>query len=201
MTPDEMKSYQCRRVGSSLTQWRMAVQIYEWTPPRNSGGIPSVSIIFSLRIEMSRLTRDGTAEPVSRDQILRPKRGQGKTIFPVQLTTSKIGNLTEFILTLLNVMTIHKPMMYSYRISLPIAGSCSSPRLSRTAKCPILTSLPCLTSSSDMRRKWHIFYKCRPLYSATVSRTRLKRKRLVLVGRIFSHVSYGMHLETCYRKR
>ena len=31
---------------------------------------------FSLRMEMSRLTRDGTAEPVSRDQILRCERGQ-----------------------------------------------------------------------------------------------------------------------------
>ena len=31
---------------------------------------------------MSRLTRDGTAEPVSRDQILRHVRGQGKIPFP-----------------------------------------------------------------------------------------------------------------------
>ena len=31
---------------------------------------------------MSRLTRDGTAEPVSRDQILRHERGQGKFYFP-----------------------------------------------------------------------------------------------------------------------
>ena len=31
---------------------------------------------------MSRLTRDGTAEPVSRDQILRRERGQGNIIFP-----------------------------------------------------------------------------------------------------------------------
>ena len=30
---------------------------------------------------MNRLTRDGTAEPVSRDQILRHARGQGN-IFP-----------------------------------------------------------------------------------------------------------------------
>ena len=30
---------------------------------------------------MSRLTRDGTAEPVSRDQILRHERGQGKIHF------------------------------------------------------------------------------------------------------------------------
>ena len=56
---------------------------------------------------MSRLTRDGTVEPVSRDQILRNARGQGDIIFPVQLTTSRIGNLTRLIHTLLYVMTIH----------------------------------------------------------------------------------------------
>ena len=33
-------------------------------------------------MEVSRLTRDGTAEPVSRDQILRHARGQGNIIFP-----------------------------------------------------------------------------------------------------------------------
>ena len=37
---------------------------------------------FSLSMEMSRLTRDGTAEPVSRDQILRHARGQGNMNFP-----------------------------------------------------------------------------------------------------------------------
>ena len=58
-------------------------------------------------MEMSRLTRDGTAEPVSRDQILRHARGQGNILFPVQLTTSRIGNLTRLIHTLLYVMTIH----------------------------------------------------------------------------------------------
>ena len=31
---------------------------------------------------MSRLTRDGTAEPVSRDQILRRGSGQGNIKFP-----------------------------------------------------------------------------------------------------------------------
>ena len=33
-------------------------------------------------MEMSRLTRDGTAEPVLRDQILRLERGQGNIILP-----------------------------------------------------------------------------------------------------------------------
>ena len=37
---------------------------------------------FSLSMEMCRLTRDGTAEPVSRDQILRRERGQGNIHFP-----------------------------------------------------------------------------------------------------------------------
>ena len=45
--------------------------------------------IQPLSMEMSRLTRDGTAEPVSRDQILRHARGQGNIIFPVQLTTTE----------------------------------------------------------------------------------------------------------------
>ena len=50
---------------------------------------------------LSRLTRDGTAEPVPQDQILRRERGQGKQIIsPLQLTTSRIGNLTRLILTL-----------------------------------------------------------------------------------------------------
>ena len=34
------------------------------------------------QIQMSRLTRDGTAEPVSRDEILRHSRGQGNINFP-----------------------------------------------------------------------------------------------------------------------
>ena len=40
------------------------------------------------------MTRDGTAEPVSRDQIFKEI-----LISPVQLTTSRIGNLTGLILT------------------------------------------------------------------------------------------------------
>ena len=56
---------------------------------------------------MSGLTLDGTAEPASRDQIFRYERGSGKipngdrekNIFPVQLTTSRIGSLTRLIFT------------------------------------------------------------------------------------------------------
>ena len=35
----------------------------------------------SLSMEMSRLIRDGTVEPVSRDQNLRRERGKGNTLF------------------------------------------------------------------------------------------------------------------------
>ena len=35
-----------------------------------------------LSMEMSRLTQDGTAEPVSRDQIIRRERGQGNIHYP-----------------------------------------------------------------------------------------------------------------------
>ena len=37
--------------------------------------------VFSLNMEMSRLTRDGIGEPVSRDRVLRRERGQGKKTF------------------------------------------------------------------------------------------------------------------------
>ena len=39
---------------------------------------------------MSRLTRDVTAEPVLRGQIIRPNGDREMLIFPVQLTTSRI---------------------------------------------------------------------------------------------------------------
>ena len=42
----------------------------------------SKTTIFSLSLKMSRLTRDGTAEPVSRDQTLKRERGQENIHFP-----------------------------------------------------------------------------------------------------------------------
>ena len=43
----------------------------------------------------------------SRETKLPGTHGDGNIIFPVQLTTSRIGNLTRLIHTLLYVMTIH----------------------------------------------------------------------------------------------
>ena len=42
----------------------------------------SYAIYNTHTMEMSRLTRGGTAEPVSRDQVLRHARGQGNIHFP-----------------------------------------------------------------------------------------------------------------------
>ena len=57
---------------------------------------------------MRRLTRDGTVEPVSRDQIFRREREQKKIIlFLFQLTTSRIGNLTRSIHNLDICVTIY----------------------------------------------------------------------------------------------
>ena len=45
-------------------------------------------------MEMSRLTRDGTAEPVTRDQIMRHARGQGNIHFPY--SADKRAGLASF---------------------------------------------------------------------------------------------------------
>ena len=67
-----------------------------WTPPRKSWGIPKGNIRFSLSWvwRMSRITRDGTAEPVLRDQLSGANGDREILIFPVRLATSRIGNLT-----------------------------------------------------------------------------------------------------------
>ena len=92
---------------------------------------------------MSRLTRDGTAEPVSRDQIIRHARGQGNIIFPVQLTTSRIGNLTRLIHTLLYVMTIHTYIYTSSIIDPPLGGRCEWHRMTRMTgpDCAVMCNL------------------------------------------------------------
>ena len=65
-----------------------------------------VSTRFSLSVEMSKLTRDGTAEPVSRDQILRREREKGDINFPCSADHEQDWQLY--------VMTVHT---YEYLIS------------------------------------------------------------------------------------
>ena len=56
---------------------------------------------------MSRLTRDGTAEPVSRDQILRHVRGQGNINFSCSADHEQNWQPYPVDHTLLYVITIH----------------------------------------------------------------------------------------------
>ena len=71
-------------INSGLTRWRMAVlnKQMDAAAERGMNPVRKKSTKFSLSMEMSRLTRDGAAEPVSRDQILRRERGQGNFHFP-----------------------------------------------------------------------------------------------------------------------
>ena len=59
-----------------------------------------------MDMEMSRLARDGTAEP-RETKFSGANRDREMSIFPVHLTTSRIGNLTWLILTLAICGTIH----------------------------------------------------------------------------------------------
>ena len=55
---------------------------------------------ISLSIEMTRLTRDGLPKPSGETKFSGVNGDREMFVFPVQLTTSRIGNLTRLILTL-----------------------------------------------------------------------------------------------------
>ena len=55
---------------------------------------------------MSKLTRDGTADPVSRDQIIMHERRQGKKHFPCQADHEHVWHPFPVDPYLLEVMTI-----------------------------------------------------------------------------------------------
>ena len=56
---------------------------------------------------MARLKRDGIAEPIPRDQILRRERAQGNINFPCSADRGQDWQPYPLIHTLLYVMTIH----------------------------------------------------------------------------------------------
>ena len=59
---------------------------------------------------------DGTAEPISRHQVLSANADMEMFIFPVQLTTSRIGNLTRLIHTFAVCVTIHSSMVVALEL-------------------------------------------------------------------------------------
>ena len=58
---------------------------------------------------MSRLARDRKAKPVSRGEFFSQGRGQGKSISPVQLTTSRIGNQARLVYTRIAISDNYAP--------------------------------------------------------------------------------------------
>ena len=61
---------------------------------------------LSVENEQADAGRDDRTR-LARPNSQRRERGQGNLDFPVQLTTSRIGNHTRLIHTLLKVLTIH----------------------------------------------------------------------------------------------
>ena len=84
------------------------------------GEIPQVGTRFSLSMEMSRLARDGTTEPVSSrgDQILMRKRGQGNINFPCSadhvqdLQPYSVDPYYCFMCVTIHTLTYYIPGMY-----------------------------------------------------------------------------------------
>ena len=71
--------------------------------PRKAGRIPRVSTRFSLSMENVQTDPDGMGQsnPSRETKISGAKRDKEIFLFPVQLTTSRIGNITRLIRPLL----------------------------------------------------------------------------------------------------
>ena len=111
----------CRSIPStaigSVLNYRITQLHSDGVHCRESAGTRPVVVKVSLNMEMSRLARDGTSEPVWRDQILRHVvRGhRGILIIPVQLTMSRIGNLTRLIHSLLPGICYDRTYTHKFR--------------------------------------------------------------------------------------
>ena len=95
-------------IGTQLRDPINSGLIHKWTPPRNSGGIPEVSIRFSLSVEneqadTGRDCRTRLARPDSQART----RTEKYSFFRVQLTTCRIGSRTRLIHTLAICVTLH----------------------------------------------------------------------------------------------
>ena len=74
----------------------------KWTPWQKAGGTPGVSTRFNLSVENEQADagRDGRTRLARPNSQARTGTAAGeKNIFPAQLNTSRIGNLTRLIHT------------------------------------------------------------------------------------------------------
>ena len=90
--------------------------INKWTPPRNSEGVSHP--IQPEYWEWAGWRGTGWLSPSRETKFSGTYGDKGIFIFPVQLTTSRIGNLTRLIHTLLYVMTIiyHCRFLFVWRV-------------------------------------------------------------------------------------
>ena len=73
--------------------------INKWTPPRKSGGIPCAITRFSLSVEIEQADagRDGRTRLAETKFSGANGDKEMLFIFPVQLTTSRVGSLIRLI--------------------------------------------------------------------------------------------------------
>ena len=90
-------------INSGLTPCRIWFELMNGRRRGNQEESCELITSFSLSVENEQAGA-GTAEPDSRGQILMRERDREMIIFVVQLTTSRIRNLTRLIHTLLLVM-------------------------------------------------------------------------------------------------
>ena len=74
---------------------------------------------------MGRLTRDGTAETVSRDQILRLEQGQGNINFPCLADHKQDWQPYRLMPSLLHMMTVTKHTILKIVLLLIQYSSCN----------------------------------------------------------------------------
>ena len=109
---------------------------------------------------MSRLTRDGTAEPVSRDQILRCERGKGNIIFfcsadheqdwqtyPVEGQHTKVSHIQ----CMSQRLTVRCPPPSDWW------GVLSDSRTVSTVRVVLTLGLPCLLIYLSLGYAWRVF--------------------------------------------
>ena len=107
------------------------------------GRNPVSNTRFSLSMEMSRLTRDGTAEPVSRDQILRHARGQGNVHFPCSADHEQ--DWQPYPIDPYSAICDDHTYIHTYKQD----GSVEHPQPTQTKKVPLHSRLACGDVSSS----------------------------------------------------
>ena len=96
-------------INSGLTRWRMAVlnKYMDAAAKLGRNPVSKHQIQAEYEDEQADAGRDCRTCPARPNSQARTNADKEKNVFPVQLTTSRIGNLTRLIHTLAICVTIH----------------------------------------------------------------------------------------------